>query len=110
MSCITSQGLPVWLTRRDYFSIEENYEIKANCYVPKVGCETRIGELWLQLAEAYRNSVILLSSYITITILSTSQLVQDALSAADLNHYSVEAYGGVNNIDICISNRATGCT
>ncbi|KAJ4328731.1 hypothetical protein N0V84_000732 [Fusarium piperis] len=38
------------------------------------------------------------------------QLVQDALSAADLNHYSVEAYGGVNNIDICISNRATGCT
>ncbi|KAL2679208.1 hypothetical protein Neosp_009973 [[Neocosmospora] mangrovei] len=38
------------------------------------------------------------------------QLVQDALSAADLNHYSVEAYRGVNNIDICISNRASGCT
>ncbi|KAM0420471.1 hypothetical protein ACHAPT_011764 [Fusarium lateritium] len=38
------------------------------------------------------------------------QLVQDALSAADLNQFSVEAYGGVNGIDICISNRATGCT
>ncbi|RSL55255.1 hypothetical protein CEP54_009509 [Fusarium duplospermum] len=37
------------------------------------------------------------------------QLVQDSLSAVDLNYYSVEAYGGINNIDICVSNRATGC-
>ncbi|KAL6411884.1 hypothetical protein AUP68_04263 [Ilyonectria robusta] len=38
------------------------------------------------------------------------QLVQDALSAVDFNQFSAETYGGVSGVDVCISNRASGCT
>ncbi|KAF7554784.1 hypothetical protein G7Z17_g2667 [Cylindrodendrum hubeiense] len=36
-------------------------------------------------------------------------LVDDALTAVDFNNFSAEAYRGINGVDICISNRASGC-